>query len=154
MTATVVVADAVLGAPTPGDAVVIEDGRVVAVTWRDQVGTDPTYRHDGAVILPGLIEQRSDGIWIYRPASHKTKYKGKVRLIVLGPQAQKVLRPYLNRDPDAFCFSPEEAMAQRRAALRTTKSDDVLVALHPRLPPSKPPDGCLATTPTATRRRS
>lgn len=56
MTATVVVADAVLGAPTPGDAVVIEDGRVVAVTWRDQVGTDPTYRHDGAVILPGLID--------------------------------------------------------------------------------------------------
>jgi len=76
-------------------------------------------------IKPGLVEQRPDGIWIYRPASHKTKYKGKVRLIVLGPLAQKVLRPYLNRDPDAFCFSPGEAMAQRRAALRKKRKTPV-----------------------------
>lgn len=52
----VIVADEVLGAPTPGDAVVVEDGRVVAVTWRDQVGIEPTSRHEGAVIVPGFID--------------------------------------------------------------------------------------------------
>lgn len=56
MTTAVVVADAILGAPTAGDTVVVEHGRVVSVTRSDQLGTAPTVRHDGAVIVPGFID--------------------------------------------------------------------------------------------------
>ena len=65
-------------------------------------------------IKPGLIEQRDDGVWIYRPADHKTRKKGKVRLIVLGPKAQSVLTPYLDRNADAFCFCPREVLEKKR----------------------------------------
>jgi integrase len=33
------------------------------------------------------------------------------KVIVLGPRAQKVLLPWLDRDPEAFCFAPAEAAA-------------------------------------------
>lgn len=48
-------------------------------------------------------------IWVYRPATHKTQHKGHGRALVLGPQAQAVLAPYLERPPDRYCFSPREA---------------------------------------------
>jgi len=38
---------------------------------------------------------RSVNPWRYEPASHKTAYHGKRRIVFLGPQAQLVLRPYL-----------------------------------------------------------
>jgi integrase len=48
--------------------------------------------------------------WIYRPARHKTAYRGKTRTIVLGPQAVKVLEEWIGKleaatreaGPDAF----------------------------------------------------
>lgn len=55
-------------------------------------------------------------IWIYTPGSeqlfgsHKTAHRRIVRKIALGPKAQAVLAPYLNRDPAAWCFSPREAV--------------------------------------------
>jgi integrase len=39
------------------------------------------------------------------------------RLIMFGPKAQDVIQPFLLRRPDAFCFSPAEADAERRASL-------------------------------------
>jgi len=52
---------------------------------------------------------RSGDIWLYEPPSHKTMHHGKGRCIPLGPKAQSVLSRYLNRDPQAFCFSPSDA---------------------------------------------
>ena len=49
---------------------------------------------------------RSEAVWIYTPASHKTEHHGHSRKIAIGPKAQAVLARYLLRDPQAFCFSP------------------------------------------------
>jgi integrase len=63
---------------------------------------------------------RSGDVWVYRPQRHKTEHHGRERLIFIGPLAQQILTPYLNRDPQAYCFSPRESELKRRAALRVT----------------------------------
>jgi integrase len=49
-------------------------------------------------------------VWIYVPASHKNVHRGLERVVFLGPQAQGILAPYLLRAPEAYCFSPREAV--------------------------------------------
>lgn len=66
-------------------------------------------------LRPGDIDREGidvDGVkvWVYTPGSHKKEYEGKLRLIPLGPQAQAVLAPYLDRPADAYCFSPKESV--------------------------------------------
>lgn len=51
----------------------------------------------------------SGNVWLYRPTDHKNAWREQTRIIALGPQAQAVLRPFLNRPVDAFLFSPREA---------------------------------------------
>ncbi|MEO0529411.1 MAG: site-specific integrase [Planctomycetota bacterium] len=66
---------------------------------------------------------RTDEVWSYRPAAHKTHHHGRERTVLIGPKAQAVLRPYLNRDEETCCFRPCDSEAQRRAkqhAKRTT----------------------------------
>jgi integrase len=57
---------------------------------------------------------RSGAGWMYRPRKHKTAYKGKTRMIPLGPRCQELLAPFLNRQPAAPIFSPAEAERARR----------------------------------------
>lgn len=46
-------------------------------------------------------------VWCYAPQRHKTRLKGKVRLIALGPAEQKVLSPLLDGlGPGDFVFRP------------------------------------------------
>jgi integrase len=50
---------------------------------------------------------QSEEVWKYMPFTHKTKYKGKTRVIYIGPKAQQILKPYLERgrdDPKQFIF--------------------------------------------------
>jgi integrase len=75
---------------------------------------------------------RSGPVWIYRPGSdegphgkHKTAYRGHLRAIPLGPRAQEVIKPFLDRDPGAFLFSPREAMAEYRAWQRSNRKSKV-----------------------------
>jgi len=75
-----------------------------------------------AILRPGDVD-RSGETWCYVPAHHKTELKGKTRQIYIGPRGQDVLRPFLLRAADAFCFSPAESMAwwnEKRAEERTT----------------------------------
>lgn len=67
------------------------------------------------LVAPGLVDRTGD-VWEVRLPKHKTAYRGKSRTIYVGPLAQEVLKPYLDRDPLAACFSPAEAMEQRIAA--------------------------------------
>jgi site-specific recombinase XerD len=53
--------------------------------------------------------------WEYRPRFHKTAWRGKTRVIPLGPRAQEVIRPFLDRDPDAHLFDPRQAVADHHA---------------------------------------
>ena len=39
-----------------------------------------------------------DGVWRYTPDSHKTEHLGKRRRIHIGPKAQEILRPFLDRE--------------------------------------------------------
>jgi integrase len=64
-------------------------------------------------------------VWAYRPSSHKTEHHGRDRVIHLGPQAQAVLRPWLRVDLSAFLFSPREAMDERRAEMRSSRTTKV-----------------------------
>lgn len=61
-------------------------------------------------------------LWTYRPRDHKTERFGIDRAIVLGPQAQAIVRPFLlGRAVDAYLFSPREADVERRAALTVAR---------------------------------
>jgi integrase len=62
-------------------------------------------------------------VWLYRPERHKTAWRGKQRVIPIGPRAQHLLREYLKPKLDAYLFSPRDArdewFAAKRAARKT-----------------------------------
>jgi len=60
-------------------------------------------------VARGEARERSR-VWVYRPREHKTAHHGHERKIFIGPRGQQVLAPFLLRDPDAYCFSPAEAL--------------------------------------------
>jgi len=61
------------------------------------------------VIMRPCDIDRSSDIWIYEPYDHKNRWRGHRKLIPLGPKAQEVLKPFLDRAPEAHLFSPREA---------------------------------------------
>jgi integrase len=74
---------------------------------------------------------RSGEVWIYRPATHKTEHKGKRRLVYIGPKAQEVLLPYLLRDPQSYCFSPQVSEQKRRAEQHENRKTPVSCGTKP-----------------------
>lgn len=60
---------------------------------------------------------RTKKLWAYRPARHKTEHHGIERVIYLGPKAQAVLAPFLDRPQDAYLFSPKDAVRHTRERL-------------------------------------
>jgi integrase len=64
-------------------------------------------------------------IWLYRPAHHKTRYKGKERVVALGPRAQAIVKEFLTLDMQAYLFSPRAAMAHLRARQRAARKTKV-----------------------------
>ena len=68
----------------------------------------------GEVIImrPGDIDTSGE-IWVYEPSDHKGRWRGIHKQIPLGPEAQKILKPFLGREGEAFLFSPRESEAWR-----------------------------------------
>ncbi|MFN3194238.1 MAG: tyrosine-type recombinase/integrase [Aureliella sp.] len=64
-------------------------------------------------LTPAMINTRGS-VWEAELPEHKTAWRGKQRLIFLGPQAQKIASPYLRRAPDEPLFSPKESELWRR----------------------------------------
>jgi integrase len=64
-------------------------------------------------------------VWLYRPHSHKTKHKGKDRVIALGPRAQGIAKPFLQLDTQAYLFNPAEAMTALRLEQRKNRKTRV-----------------------------
>lgn len=64
-------------------------------------------------------------IWAYRPASHKTEHHGRQRTIFIGPRGQDILRRYLLRDKQTFCFCPAEAERHRRAEAHANRKTPI-----------------------------
>lgn len=71
-------------------------------------------------LTPGMID-RSQDVWKIRLSEHKTASRGKQRTIYVGPNAQKILQPYLFRSPDQCCFSPRESERQRLGAIHAAR---------------------------------
>lgn len=64
---------------------------------------------------------RSGDVWNYEPASHKNQWRGHVRQIPLGPRAQAIVAPFLDRPQQAYLFSPTEAEAHRSEQRRRAR---------------------------------
>jgi integrase len=89
-------------------------------------------------LRPRDVDRSDPAAWLYRPGSHKTEHHGRDRVIVLGPRAQRVLRPWLDRDPDAYCFSPAEAVAARNARSRANRKSPMTPSQVARKPKPNP----------------
>ena len=64
-----------------------------------------------ASLRPRDIDRSDPECWVFRPGSHKTEHHGRERVILLGPRAQEVLSPWLDRDAETHCFCPAEVVA-------------------------------------------
>lgn len=62
-------------------------------------------------------------IWLYQPSSHKTEHFDRGKVIMLGPKAQAVLKPWLHRDSGSYCFVPAEVVEWHYRRNRRRKSD-------------------------------
>lgn len=93
----------------------------------------------GEVVLMRPVDvDRSNDIWEYCPIRHKTEHHEHTRRIFLGPQAQDILRPFLDRPPELYCFSPAEAEAERNALRRQRRSSPMTPSQRKRRPKSNP----------------
>jgi integrase len=69
----------------------------------------------------------SGEVWMYRPSRHKNSWRGKDRLIGIGPKAQEILKGFFTPAIDDFLFSPIRDRQDRDAAGR----DDCVARRRP-----------------------
>ncbi len=111
------VADEVVEATLPHLPVVVRD----MVRVQRFVGCRPS---EICTLRPCDVD-RSQSVWLYRPASHKTEHLGRDRVILIGPRAQEILLPYLLRNATAYCFSPAESESKRKMLARANRKTKV-----------------------------
>ena len=99
------------------------------------------------ILQPGLVD-RTDDVWEFSPAQHKTERFDKERVIFIGPQAQAILVPYLLRSDTSYCFSPAESEAQRNRERRDSRKSPLTPSQEARKPKKdrKRPPGDRYTT--------
>ena len=99
--------------PVPDDTVALTceaAPRVVAAMVQLQRLTG--MRPGEVVIMRTRDIDTSGRIWRYVPGHHKTEHHGRSRVVYLGPAAQRLLKPLLKTDLDAFIFTPAAALAE------------------------------------------
>lgn len=92
--------------------------------------------------MRGCDLNMSGELWEYRPDSHKTQHLGRERIIVLGEEAQTIVREFLRADASEFLFSPAEARRkfdEQRKASRRTPMTPSQRARRPRRKPRRQP---------------
>lgn len=57
---------------------------------------------------------RTGEVWIYTPSDHKNAWREHAKAIPLGPMAQAILGPFLQKAPSEYLFSPDEAASWHR----------------------------------------
>ena len=82
------------------------------------------------IVRPCDIDKGSE-VWVYRPHTHKTEHVGKERSIPVGPKAQAILKPFLNRDDEIYCFSPREAEEHRLRELHVKRTTPISCGNRP-----------------------
>ena len=71
-----------------------------------------------------MNDPKYPGVWFYEPHTHKTKKLGKRLLKVIPPEAQEILRSFVEakRDqPTAYVFSPRDVLKKHRDGLRENR---------------------------------
>jgi integrase len=94
-------------------------GRSVAAMVRLQLLTG--CRAGEIVVMRGCDLTPGEPVWEYRPSGHKTAWRGKDRLIPLGPRAQAIVREFLKPDLAEYLFSPRDSVAERHARRRASR---------------------------------
>lgn len=88
--------------------------------------TPASIAQDGRIeVAKGYWITLGAGCWGCRLKRHKTAHKKQRRVILFGPQAQAVLRPFLDRPADQYLFSPAEAMTKRDENRRASRKTPV-----------------------------
>lgn len=105
--------DAIVAATLPHVSPIVAD----MVRLQRLTGMRPA---EVCMMRPVDIDTKSD-VWTYRPESHKTEHHGHSRVIAIGPQGQDVLRKYLVRGADDYCFSPVDSERKRRRELTESR---------------------------------
>jgi integrase len=84
-------------------------------------------------IRPDEVETSGD-VWLYHPRHHKMEHFDRRKVIMLGPKAQEVLRPWLDRDAGTYCFVPAETSAWHyRRTRRKSCSDTPIERVEPKV---------------------
>ena len=78
-------------------------------------------RPSEALTMTGRQIQRTGTVWLYRPVQHKGVWRGRDRIVRLGPKAQAILEPVLKLDPDAAVISPLDAYLEVRSRKRARR---------------------------------
>ena len=101
-------------------------------------------RPSEALTMTGRQLQRTGTVWLYRPLQHKGVWRGRDRIVRLGPKAQEVLQPLLRLDPDAALISPLDAFLEiktKKRARRKTRVQPSQRARDERNAKKSPPVG-------------
>jgi integrase len=110
----------------PGDSQAIESRPRGAVSDSDVEATIPFLSERVAALVrfqrltgcrPGEavrlnmaeIEQISPSAWVYKPRNHKTAWRGKERIIPIGPKGIELITPWL-RPEGGYLFQPRESL--------------------------------------------
>lgn len=67
----------------------------------------------------------SGKLWVYTPSTHKTEHFDKRRQVLIGPQGQRLVRPFLRANLGEFLFSPAEAEDARNTERRRRRTTPV-----------------------------
>ena len=89
-------------------------------------------------LRPSDLAATRDEVWLYRPSEHKTEHFERERVVMIGPRAQTVLRPWLDRAPDSACFSPSEVVEARNARKRAERRSPMTPSQASRIPRPNP----------------
>jgi integrase len=106
---------------------------VSAMVWFQRL----TGARPGEVCLlrPCDIDRTRD-VWVYSPPYHKLSWRETPtpRVIPIGPDAQRVITPFLLRSAEAYCFSPREAEEQRSRSRRLDRKSPLTPSQKARRP--------------------
>ena len=64
---------------------------------------------------------RSKKTWVWRPQRHKNDWREQDREIAIGPRARRILKPYLQRRADEYCFIASESERERNGERRAER---------------------------------
>jgi integrase len=97
------------------------------------------------VLMRGCDLTPGDPNWVFQPKLHKNAWRGKPRKILLGPQAQEVVKPFLRPNLEEFLFRPCDATVEhhaRRTAQRRSKRTPSELGRQRRQAPRRQPGPC------------